>query len=322
MSKEKLSIASTDPVALDETEPKKDVAAPSEPKEEVATPAADTNEAKLETSHESKADAVPPVPEKDSKHTPATGEDAPPPPARPLSPLGRMKKELKEAFPNADDKVVHALLIASEGRLDPAFNALLFLLDPTFKPDVVVASAAPATAPAPQPRRLTDDELLARKLQKEFDLEERRRRQQHKQHQPRRHVDDDESPDEFDQLKESFNQGFEEAKTAINGWVSGISRKFSQDDKATHGRTEQTQSPKLFGALGGSSFNSNPRKKFDEDPEILALDFHKKADLKEEDAPRLPKRTDEGKWQPLNLDVPVSSDAFLVDDLDEEDKKA
>jgi hypothetical protein len=35
------------------------------------------------------------------------------------------KVTLKEAFPSVDDNVIEAVLIASSGNIEPAFNALL-----------------------------------------------------------------------------------------------------------------------------------------------------------------------------------------------------
>lgn len=296
----KLLVASTEPVDLDEDTTTTPAAAPAE------TEAVSEPETKPGTEEVVAEETKPAVPEKETK---SETEDAPPQPPRPLSPAARIKKDLKEAFPQIEDKYIEAVLIASHGRSDPAFNALLYLLDPTFKPEpyaVAEVSKAPVSA--------TDDELLARQLQKEFEREDRRRRSQ----QRRKHVPapSDDSPDEFDQLKEQFSQGFEEAKSTLNSWVSGISKKLSGDD-------EQKKNPKLFGALGGSSFNNNAKTtKFDEDPEILALDFRRNVDLKDENPPLLPKRDKhEEKWQPLNLDVPVTLDAFLVTDSEDEDKK-
>jgi hypothetical protein len=64
-----------------------------------------------------------------STSTPRTGgaeEVAPPPkPPRPLSPEQQAENTLKEAFPSIDSAVVKAVLRASGGRVEPAFNALL-----------------------------------------------------------------------------------------------------------------------------------------------------------------------------------------------------
>lgn len=50
---------------------------------------------------------------------------APPMPPRPVSPMQQAKVTLKEAFPAVDDNVIEAVLIASGGNIEPAFNALL-----------------------------------------------------------------------------------------------------------------------------------------------------------------------------------------------------
>lgn len=55
-----------------------------------------------------------------------TADEVPPPkPPRPLSPQQQAENTLKEAFPSIDAAVVKAVLIASGGRVEPAFNALL-----------------------------------------------------------------------------------------------------------------------------------------------------------------------------------------------------
>jgi hypothetical protein len=46
-------------------------------------------------------------------------------PARPLSPTEQAKMTLKEAFPGVDESIIEAVLIASGGKIEPAFNALL-----------------------------------------------------------------------------------------------------------------------------------------------------------------------------------------------------
>lgn len=57
---------------------------------------------------------------------PATVEDGPPPkPPRPLSPQQQAESTLKDAFPSIDAAVIKAVLRASSGRVEPAFNALL-----------------------------------------------------------------------------------------------------------------------------------------------------------------------------------------------------
>jgi hypothetical protein len=56
----------------------------------------------------------------------ATAEpEAPAKPPRPLSPQQQAENTLREAFPSIDAAVVKAVLRASGGRVEPAFNALL-----------------------------------------------------------------------------------------------------------------------------------------------------------------------------------------------------
>lgn len=57
---------------------------------------------------------------------PGSGEDvAPPKPPRPGNPMRQAENTLKEAFPNIDVAVIKAVLQASGGSVEPAFNALL-----------------------------------------------------------------------------------------------------------------------------------------------------------------------------------------------------
>lgn len=57
---------------------------------------------------------------------PATVEDETPPPKppRPLSPQQQAEMTLREAFPSIDGAVVKAVLTASGGRVEPAFNGI------------------------------------------------------------------------------------------------------------------------------------------------------------------------------------------------------
>ena len=219
-----------------------------------------------------------------------TEEAAPPvPPKRPKDPVEQIVQDLKDAFPQTDDKIITAVLIASQGNPEPAFGALLYLSDPTFKPDIPVypqhqptsnpraafgSGLVRSRAPSDTSHTFTDDEILARKLQKEFELEDerQRRRREEKARQRQHHGersnrgggagvaarsrssrerrrnndddgfdDDDESPDEFETIKETFTQGLEEARTTINGWVSGLAKKF--DNAGSGANNNNNNSP-------------------------------------------------------------------------------
>lgn len=100
------------------------------------------------------------------------GEEAPPArPPRPMSPHAQAEATLIEAFPSIDTKVVKAVLTASSGQVEPAFNALLGMSDPSF-----VAEQPPPPQPARPARRpqqpmsqMESDELYARQLAEQYD---------------------------------------------------------------------------------------------------------------------------------------------------------
>lgn len=57
-----------------------------------------------------------------------TNEAGPPKPPRPLSEAQKNEMILKEAFPTVEQGVIRAVLRASGGKVEPAFNALLGML--------------------------------------------------------------------------------------------------------------------------------------------------------------------------------------------------
>ena len=88
---------------------------------------------------------------------PGSGEDvAPPKPPRPLAPEQQAENTLKEAFPTIEAPVIKAVLRASGGRVEPAFNALLGMSDPD-----AAEPAAPPQPPRPPPPTSTEMDQLA-----------------------------------------------------------------------------------------------------------------------------------------------------------------
>jgi hypothetical protein len=70
-----------------------------------------------------------PAPAADASTSPTEASPAlPPKPPRPLSPHSQAKATLVEAFPNVDEGVIEAVLVASGGNVEPAFHALLGML--------------------------------------------------------------------------------------------------------------------------------------------------------------------------------------------------
>ncbi|KAK0841644.1 ubiquitin-binding protein cue5 [Friedmanniomyces endolithicus] len=105
-------------------------------------------------------------------------EIPPPKPPRPQSPQQQAEITLIEAFPSIDTKVVKAVLQASNGRVEPAFNALLGMSDPDFQPEQERDPPPPPQPPRPTQRQqqqerqpqtqLEADEIYARQLAEQY----------------------------------------------------------------------------------------------------------------------------------------------------------
>ena len=57
--------------------------------------------------------------------TTASSDMPPPKPPRPMTEQQKHVMMLKDAFPSVEESVIKAILTASRGQLEPAFNALL-----------------------------------------------------------------------------------------------------------------------------------------------------------------------------------------------------
>lgn len=292
--------------------------------------------------------------EKGIPELPKREADSPPPPPappRPLSPVSSIRKDLKEAFPNVDDRLVNGIIIASQGIPEPAYNALLYISDPSTEFEFGNISRQRVEEDLRQKgHSIEEDELLARRLQRQYEKEVRARRERERAKKwGQNNPEQEESGDEFDQFRESVSSGLEGARSTLNGWVSGLARRFdgtTQRPGEESPDSRNSRNPKLFGALSSSSFNfSGPRSNnenktnFDEDPQIISNDFHDRITLQSNtDNPpglfrrknnfqndQLDKRsgarsydgTNE-KWKPLSSNEPLNSDAFLVSDSEEE----
>lgn len=189
--------------------------------------------------------------------------------------------ELKGAFPNIEEKYIKAVLIASQGQMDPAFNALLFLSDPDFEKEAAIPTEATATDTSSR-RRLTQleqDELLARQLDEKFNkhgtenaerhARERRIRQRQADYErrygsgnPERYLDgenenyeDDEDAfsnfvdKELPQIRDNLNRNIQETGKKISTWFTGFKKSIidERDDQEYGGN---------YRAPGNSRFNS------------------------------------------------------------------
>jgi hypothetical protein len=119
-----------------------------------------------------KADSAPRPPPKD--------EVPPAKPPRPVDPRVQAEATLREAFPGVEPGVVKAVLAASGGQVEPAFNALLGMTDPDAarEPDPPSMPPRPprqAGPPQGQMSQLDADEQYARQLQEHYSNAESRR---------------------------------------------------------------------------------------------------------------------------------------------------
>lgn len=122
-----------------------------------------------------------------SKPAPPPKDEAPPAkPPRPLNPREQAEQTLIEAFPTIDKSVVRAVLTASGGQLEPAFNALLEMTDPDAAkreppPPAMPPRPARALQSTQQQTQLEADEMYARQLAEHYNNSSPRQQQPHPQ---------------------------------------------------------------------------------------------------------------------------------------------
>ncbi|KAI9682563.1 MAG: ubiquitin-binding protein cue5 [Bathelium mastoideum] len=236
-------------------------------------------------------------------------EDAPPPkPPRPMSPQAQAEATLIEAFPDMDSKVIKAVLTASGGKVEPAFNALLGMSDPNFKAE---EEAAP---PPPPPRRtqpqsqMEADELYARQLNEHYNAVQYQRGPgqdqgpplpRRRQQQPYNEDDGETSPSFFDEelpkIQENIRKGFQDTQKTVNRWISDFKRKIDGSDEdevpAKTGIPERqnfgaSTSQQLYGIRKNAerARGSGDRERYDSDPHVLSDDFTQ-LELRDDEGP-------------------------------------
>ncbi|KFY59751.1 hypothetical protein V496_05547 [Pseudogymnoascus sp. VKM F-4515 (FW-2607)] len=237
--------------------------------------------------------------------TAATGtetEQAPAKPPRPLSAQQQAENTLKEAFPGVEAAVVKAVLIASGGKIEPAFNALLGMTDPEAAAEAaaIAEQAAPPRPPrpvraGPELTQLEADELYARQLAEHFDSsQDRSRSRGNAQRGPNQrtgsyHEEDEYSfmDDDLPVIKENLRKGFIETQSKVNGWFTNLKKRIDGDDlsdiHAEQQRQEQGynqgynqgyQNQQYNSRRGDSSGRrSGDSGRYDADPQVLSDDF-------------------------------------------------
>ncbi|KAL7623982.1 ubiquitin-binding protein cue5 [Parahypoxylon ruwenzoriense] len=226
----------------------------------------------------------------------ATEGTAPPKPPRPLTEQQKNELMLKEAFPNIEVAVIKAVLSASGGRIDPAFNALLGMSDP----DAVQNEPIRDPAPPPQPPRPTGarspmsqmeaDELYARQLAQHYDsvgaYEARTmNRSPGGQYQrqatglkPNEMYDREHSfiDDDLPVIKENLRKGFLETQTKVNTWFTNLKKKIDGEYDENEDETQPSKHQR-HGGMGRRSGEGYRRSadynRYDADPQVLSDDF-------------------------------------------------
>jgi hypothetical protein len=209
---------------------------------------------------------------------------------------------LKEAFPSVDSGVIRAVLRASGGRVEPAFNALLgkkasysakwnrdrFSCLKIEMTDPDAAKNEPEEAAPPQPPRprgqgqlsqMEADEIYARQLAEHYNnvgaYEHRtsnRGGTRSTQQRPGQFDSEDREhsfmDDDLPVIRENLRQGFLETQTRVNGWIDFVKKKIDENFDES-----EEQHQRSYGNYGRPGEPSRRSGDYDADPQVLSDDF-------------------------------------------------
>lgn len=228
--------------------------------------------------------------------TTTADDDSPPPkPPRPMTEQQKNEAILKEAFPGIEPSVIKAVLIASGGRIDPAFNALLAMSDPDAVQPDAEDDQPPPQPPRPQQQQsaqsqLEADEAYARRLAEHYETAAYEARTANTRELPssraggrpggrggqtglkpnelseRSFIDDD-----LPEIQEQLKKGFQETQVKVNGWFKDLKKKFDEQFDEGEGSSAQ-HGAQRYGS-GESGRRSRDYDRYDADPEMLTDDF-------------------------------------------------
>ncbi|KAI0200637.1 hypothetical protein F4808DRAFT_158037 [Astrocystis sublimbata] len=226
------------------------------------------------------------------------GELPPTQPPRLLTTQQKNEQILKEAFPSIDASVIKAVLAASGGQIDPAFNALLGMSDP----DAVQNDLPREAAPPPKPPRPTNhtplsqveaDELYARQLAEHYDnvgaYEARttnrgpggpggQSRRQATGLKPDEMYDREPNfiDDDLPVIAENVRKGFLETQSKVNSWFTNLKKKMDGEYNSDEDESQPSKH-RPHGGLGSrsgeGSRQSQDYHRYDADPQVLSDDF-------------------------------------------------
>ncbi|KAF2157607.1 hypothetical protein K461DRAFT_289909 [Myriangium duriaei CBS 260.36] len=272
-----------------------------------------------------------------SKPLPASVEDEGGPPAkppRPSSPQQQAENTLIEAFPSIDAKVVKAVLTASGGQVEPAFNALLGMSDPTFQAEDVPPPQPPR--PTAAQRQLEQDEMYARQLAQHYQSGDRDHRggyQQQRGQGPPQHRNSQDPEDRernfFDddlpEIRESVRQGFLQTQSTVNSWIKNFKKRLDGDEDDPYSGPTRLDPPPPRRDDSHSEWprpaQRLPRRSgdYDADPRELGDDFTS-LELRDDEAPP-PKPARPAANPDLFKPTPAPPQSGPVDEVDAAERR-
>ncbi|KAF2754513.1 hypothetical protein EJ05DRAFT_143672 [Pseudovirgaria hyperparasitica] len=252
-----------------------------------------------------------------------------------MSPKAQAEATLIEAFPSVDAQVVRAVLHASGGRMEPAFEALLGMSDPNYKEE-----APPQQPPRPTAaqKQLEEDERLARQLAEHYQAQGQgsrsrgapqpyaRSQRQEPEDRERSFFDDD-----LPEIGENIRKGFLETQKNVNKWITDFKKKIDGEDEDEYdGRPSQrqnfgaSQSDQLYGIQRDAerrARQSGDRDRYDADPQIISDDFTTLR-MQDNDPPAQPPRPGRPHANPdLFKPTPAPPQSGPVDEVEAFDVK-
>lgn len=207
---------------------------------------------------------------------------------QPVTPNLNAEETLKEAFPSIDLAVVKAVLRASGGHIEPAFNALLGMSDPE------AAQELSNNPPPSQPStvngvgstplsQLEADERYARQLANQYRYSNRSAALESSRNNSRgefapvsgrsQNTQEERSflEDDLPIIKDNLKKGFLETQNKVSNWITLLKKKIDgDDDDDTHQNYGSTSRVNKFNDYGRKSDDFSP---YDADPQVLGDDF-------------------------------------------------
>lgn len=132
---------------------------------------------------------------------------------------------LRAAFPGIDVTVINAVLVASSNNIEKAFDALLGMSDPDYRPEPLAHTVSPQPVLSDeQEQQIRMDELFARQLATQNRRVPRQRAPSTPPDEQERSFLDDDLPI----LKENIIQGFNETKVKVGSFINNLRAQYTQ----------------------------------------------------------------------------------------------